>query len=112
MVNEMELDALKEVGNIGAGHAATSLSQLLNRTIEISVQVFSRRVYLHHGMLSYPAVSHLVRRLFLGRRSDTCSSPGLMSWPCTSSQVEWCFRGPTRGRCYLPFTGFWRGTLG
>lgn len=37
MVNEMELDALKEVGNIGAGHAATSLSQLLNRTIEISV---------------------------------------------------------------------------
>jgi len=37
MFNEMELDALKELGNIGAGHAATSLSQLLNRTIEISV---------------------------------------------------------------------------
>ncbi|HIP58270.1 MAG TPA: chemotaxis protein CheC [Archaeoglobus profundus] len=37
MFNEMELDALREVGNIGAGHAATSLSQLLNRTIEISV---------------------------------------------------------------------------
>ena len=37
MFNEMELDALKELGNIGAGHAATSLSQLLDRTIEISV---------------------------------------------------------------------------
>jgi len=37
MFNEMELDALRELGNIGAGHAATSLSQLLNRTIEISV---------------------------------------------------------------------------
>ena len=37
MFNEMELDVLRELGNIGAGHAATSLSQLLNRTIEISV---------------------------------------------------------------------------
>jgi len=37
MPNEMELDALRELGNMGAGHAATSLSQLLNRTIEISV---------------------------------------------------------------------------
>ena len=41
MFNEMELDALKELGNIGAGHAATSLSQLLDRTIEISVPKIS-----------------------------------------------------------------------
>jgi len=33
----MQLDALKEVGNIGAGHAATALSQITGRTIMISV---------------------------------------------------------------------------
>ncbi len=30
-------DVLKEVGNIGAGHAATALSALLNRKIEMTV---------------------------------------------------------------------------
>jgi chemotaxis protein CheC len=33
----LQVDALKEVANIGAGHAATALSQLTNRTIMISV---------------------------------------------------------------------------
>jgi chemotaxis protein CheC len=31
------LDILKEVGNIGAGHAATALSKLLNKTIDMKV---------------------------------------------------------------------------
>ncbi|QOY34494.1 chemotaxis protein CheC [Anaerobacillus isosaccharinicus] len=31
------LDILKEVGNIGAGHAATALSRLLNKTIDMKV---------------------------------------------------------------------------
>ncbi|MFC0558584.1 chemotaxis protein CheC [Halalkalibacter alkalisediminis] len=31
------LDALKEIGNIGAGHAATALSKLLNKKIDMSV---------------------------------------------------------------------------
>ncbi|MDG5788167.1 chemotaxis protein CheC [Evansella sp. AB-P1] len=31
------LDILKEVGNIGAGHAATALSRLLNKTIDMNV---------------------------------------------------------------------------
>ncbi len=34
---DVELDALKEVANIGAGHAATALSQLTNRRIMIDV---------------------------------------------------------------------------
>ncbi len=34
---ETELDALKEVANIGAGHAATALSQLTDRRIMIDV---------------------------------------------------------------------------
>ena len=33
----MHLDVLKEVGNIGAAHAATSLSQLLDRKIDMHV---------------------------------------------------------------------------
>ncbi len=34
---ELELDTLREVGNIGVGNAATSLSQMLGKVIEISV---------------------------------------------------------------------------
>jgi chemotaxis protein CheC len=33
----IQLDALREVANIGAGHAATALSQMINSTIMISV---------------------------------------------------------------------------
>ena len=32
-----ELDLLKELGNIGAGNAATALSQLLNKEIHMNV---------------------------------------------------------------------------
>ncbi|KGX88425.1 chemotaxis protein CheC [Pontibacillus litoralis] len=33
----LHMDVLKEIGNIGAGNAATSLSQILNRKIEMKV---------------------------------------------------------------------------
>ena len=36
-ITDMHLDVLKEVGNIGAAHAATSLSQLLDRKIDMHV---------------------------------------------------------------------------
>lgn len=36
-LNDMQLDALKEVGNIGAGNAATALSQILNKKIDMMV---------------------------------------------------------------------------
>jgi chemotaxis protein CheC len=36
-LSEMEIDVLKELGNIGAGHAATSLSKLINQEINIEV---------------------------------------------------------------------------
>ena len=35
-LSELQKDALKEVGNIAAGHAATALSQLLNSKINLS----------------------------------------------------------------------------
>lgn len=33
----IQLDALREVGNVGAGNAATALSQIINRKIEMTV---------------------------------------------------------------------------
>jgi chemotaxis protein CheC len=36
-ITDLHLDVLKEIGNIGAAHAATSMSQLLNRKIDMYV---------------------------------------------------------------------------
>lgn len=36
-ITSYHLDALKEVGNIGAGHAATALSQLINKKVDMTV---------------------------------------------------------------------------
>jgi len=47
-----QIDALKEVGNIGAGHGATALSQLLGKKINITVP--------HATILSISDVSQLV----------------------------------------------------
>ncbi len=36
-LSEIQIDALRELGSIGAGHAATALSQLLDHMVDISV---------------------------------------------------------------------------
>jgi len=36
-LNETQIDVLKEIGNIGAGNAATSLSQMLSKRIDMNV---------------------------------------------------------------------------
>jgi chemotaxis protein CheY-P-specific phosphatase CheC len=36
-LNEIQLDALREIGNIGSGNAATALSQMLDRPVNIAV---------------------------------------------------------------------------
>ncbi|MET3682158.1 chemotaxis protein CheC [Alkalibacillus flavidus] len=36
---QLHLDILKEIGNIGAGNAATSLSQLINRSVSMTVPI-------------------------------------------------------------------------
>lgn len=36
-ISQFQLDALREIGNIGSGHAATALSTLLQRRIDMSV---------------------------------------------------------------------------
>lgn len=40
-LNEIQLDALKEIGNIGSGNAATALSEMLAREVNISVPKIS-----------------------------------------------------------------------
>jgi len=36
-LTDIQLDALKEIGNVGAGNAATALSQIINRKIDMTV---------------------------------------------------------------------------
>lgn len=36
-INPLQLDILKEIGNVGAGNAATALSAILNRKIKMNV---------------------------------------------------------------------------
>ncbi len=36
-LNDMQLDALREISNIGSGTAATALSSMLGRTVDLSV---------------------------------------------------------------------------
>lgn len=44
-LSEMQLDALREVGNIGSSHAATALSQLVGKPVNIAVpEIELRRV--------------------------------------------------------------------
>ncbi len=38
-LSEMHIDVLKEIGNIGAGNAATSLAQMLGRKVEMTTPV-------------------------------------------------------------------------
>jgi chemotaxis protein CheC len=37
LLNELQLDALQETGNIGCSHAATAVSQMINEEVEITV---------------------------------------------------------------------------
>ena len=36
-LNDMQLDALREIGNIGSGNAATALADMLGKTVDIGV---------------------------------------------------------------------------
>ena len=51
-IKEVQLDVLKEIGNIGAGHSATALSQMLGKTIDMKVPKVS--------LLSFNEISEAV----------------------------------------------------
>ena len=63
----MQMDALREVANIGAGHAATALSQMTNQRIMISVPQISitplEEVSVHIGAPEEPVAAVLMNML-------------------------------------------------
>lgn len=59
-LGEHQLDALREVANIGAGHAATALSQLTNRRILVDVpQIRFAGLRLQEGAREAPATGEI-----------------------------------------------------
>jgi chemotaxis protein CheC len=64
-ITQIQLDALREIGNIGSGHAATALSTLLQRRIDMSVpEVWAvpfERVTPIIGQLDTPQVTIYVK---------------------------------------------------
>ena len=53
-LNDMQLDVLKEIGNIGAGNATTALSTMLNVKMDMSVPnvaliQFNGAAVFHYG---------------------------------------------------------------
>lgn len=60
-LNEMQLDVLREVGSIGAGHAATALSQLLDRPVTLEVPTIEVL-----GIAEVPGVFGAPEQLVLG----------------------------------------------
>ncbi len=82
-MNEKQLDALREISNIGAGHAATALSQMTGRTIKLKVPhvrsiPFTEVPYVVGGPEA------LVAGLFLRVYGDTTGNI-LMIFPAVSA---------------------------
>lgn len=73
-ITNTHLDILKEVGNIGAGHAATSLSKLLNKRIDMKVPDV-KIVSFNEMMDMAGGAENIVASVFLRLEGD---APGSM----------------------------------
>ncbi|QED47564.1 chemotaxis protein CheC [Cytobacillus dafuensis] len=73
-ISSMHLDILKEIGNIGAGHAATALSKLLNKKIDMKVPDV-RVVSFDEMMNMMGGADNVVAGVFLRIEGD---APGSM----------------------------------
>lgn len=72
-ITEMQLDVLKEIGNIGAGNAATALSKLLNKKIEMKIP--SARVLSFEEMMEMAGGSdQTVASVYLRIEGDATGS--------------------------------------
>jgi chemotaxis protein CheC len=69
MLRKEQLDALREVGNIGAGHAANALSQLANSKIMISVPEV-KMIPLQKVMELVGPPEHLVAVVYMNLMGD------------------------------------------
>ncbi|HAQ06192.1 MAG TPA: CheY-P-specific phosphatase CheC [Bacillus bacterium] len=83
-ISDVHLDILKEVGNIGAGHAATALSTLLNKKIDMKVP--SVRVVSFDEMMEMAGgAESVVASVFLRIEGD---APGRMFFILPIQQAE------------------------
>jgi chemotaxis protein CheC len=83
-ISDIHLDILKEVGNIGAGHAATALSTLLNKKIDMNVPSV-RVVSFDEVMDLAGGPDNVVASVFLRIEGD---APGSMFFILPLPQAE------------------------
>lgn len=72
-ISNLHLDVLKEIGNIGAAHAATSLSQLLQRKVDMYVPSVKLATFDEVFELA-GGVEELVTSIFLRIQGDITGS--------------------------------------
>ncbi|WP_057913393.1 chemotaxis protein CheC [Peribacillus muralis] len=72
-ISHLQLDILKEIGNIGAGNAATSLSAILDRKIDMKVPNV-RIVSFDEMMEMAGGAEHVVASVFLRIEGDASGS--------------------------------------
>ncbi|WP_066173078.1 chemotaxis protein CheC [Bacillus marinisedimentorum] len=82
------MDVLKEIGNIGAGHAATALSNLLNQTVDMKVPDVSI-VKFDDLMEKVGGADHLVAGVFLRIEGD---APGSLYFLLSLEEAEMLVR--------------------
>ncbi|OIU72205.1 chemotaxis protein CheC [Rossellomorea aquimaris] len=83
-VNSIHLDLLKEIGNIGAGHAATALSVLLDKQIDMKVP--SVKIVSFDEMMDMAGgADNVVVSIFLRIEGD---APGSMFFILSLEQAE------------------------
>jgi len=83
-ISDMHIDILKEVGNIGAGHAATALSTLLNKKIDMKVPNV-RVVSFDEMMEMAGGAESVIASVFLRIEGD---APGSMFFVLPLQQAE------------------------
>lgn len=72
-INPLQLDILKEIANIGAGNAATALSAILNRKIDMNVPNV-QIVSFDEMMVMAGGADHVVASVFLRIEGDASGS--------------------------------------
>ncbi|MFD2443545.1 chemotaxis protein CheC [Bacillus sp. CGMCC 1.16607] len=82
-ISTVHLDILREVGNIGAGHAATALSKLLNKRIDMKVPDV-KIVSFNEMMEMAGGAENIVASVFLRLEGD---APGSMFFILPISQA-------------------------
>ncbi|WHX42292.1 chemotaxis protein CheC [Mesobacillus sp. AQ2] len=95
-ISDVHLDILKEVGNIGAGHAATALSTLMNKKIDMKVPSV-RVVSFDEVMELAGGADNVVASVFLRIEGE---APGSMFFILPLPQAEKYIRQLTKNQTF------------